>query len=261
MKQGDFRMKNIPIALQLFSLREESQKDFIGTLKKVSEMGYDGVEFANYGGLGAIDLKKTLDDYDLKAASSHVALTTLETDLEEVIGYQQEIGSKHIVCPYLPPERRSKEDYYALIPILNKIGEQCFNAGITFSYHNHDFELFKLEDGETPLELLLTETNPKWVQTELDIYWITKAGHNPVEWIKQYENRTPLIHLKDMTTDGEQFFAELGTGGVNLDGVLKQGSLSNVEWWVIEQDQSRRTPLESVKLSIDYLKTKLETNS
>ncbi|MEK4403670.1 sugar phosphate isomerase/epimerase [Sporosarcina sp. FSL K6-6792] len=254
-------MRRIPIALQMFSLRDESEKDFVGTLKKVADMGYDGIEFAGYHGLGAEELKKVLDYLGLKAASSHVPLTTLETELEEIIYYQHIIGSKNIVCPFLPPERRGKEDYYNLIPILNNVGERCFDEGISFSYHNHDFELLELDNGKRPLELIMEETNPKWVQTELDIYWLTKAGENPVEWIERYQNRTPLIHLKDMTTDGEQFFAELGTGGVDIDGVLEQASKSNLEWWVIEQDQSRRTPLESVKISIDYLKTKFSTVS
>jgi sugar phosphate isomerase/epimerase len=256
-------MKSTPIALQMYSLREESEKDFIGTLKKVSEMGYDGIEFAGYGGLAADVLKKKLDELGLKAASSHIPLTTLEQEqeLEEIIRYQHVLGCKNIVCPYLPPERQTKEDYYNLLPILNKIGKRCFEEGINFSYHNHDFELIQLDNGKKPLELLLEETNPQWVQTEFDVYWLTKADENPVEWIERYHNRTPLIHLKDMTTDGEQFFAELGTGGVDIDGVLTQGSKSNVEWWVIEQDQSRRTPLESVKISLDYLKKKLSTES
>lgn len=256
-------MNKTSIAIQMYSLRDESEKDFLGTLAKVAEMGYDGIEFAGYGGLEAEELKKELDKLGLKAASSHVPLTALENDedLEDIIKYQQVIGSKNIVCPYLPDERRTKEDYYNLIPILNRVGEQCFNAGINFSYHNHDFELFELDNGVVPLELLLEETNPEWVQTEFDIYWLTKAGENPVQWLERYHNRTPLVHLKDMTTDGEQFFAELGTGGVDIDGVLEQASKSNVEWWVVEQDQSRRTPLESVKISIDYLKTKLKSHS
>ncbi|MGQ4668516.1 sugar phosphate isomerase/epimerase family protein, partial [Metabacillus halosaccharovorans] len=104
--------------------------------------------------------------------------------------------------------------------------------------------------------LLLDETNPEWVKAEFDVYWLTKAGEDPVQWLKRYEGRTPLVHLKDMTTDGEMFFAELGTGGVNLDGVLNQGEQSNVEWFVVEQDRSRRSPLESVEISMNYLKDK-----
>ena len=182
-RRGENEMNSIPIALQMFSLRDETEKDFLGTLAKVAEMGYDGIEFAGYGGLEAEELKKELDNLGLKAASSHVPITTLEQEeeLAKIIKYQQVIGSKNIVCPYLLEDRRSKEDYYNLIPILNRVGEKCFNAGINFSYHNHDFELFELDNGKVPLELLLEETNPEWVQTEFDVYWLTKAGENPVE--------------------------------------------------------------------------------
>ncbi|WP_405100037.1 sugar phosphate isomerase/epimerase family protein [Oceanobacillus sp. FSL H7-0719] len=256
-------MNAIPIGLQMFTLHEESSKDFVGTLKKVAEIGYQGVEFAGYGDLTAKELKKVLDDLELKAASSHVPLTTLELDLEldQVIEYQHEIGSKHLVCPFLLPNRRREQDYDDLIPILNRIGKKCYEEGITFVYHNHDFELVPLSNGKKPLELLFEETNPEWVQTELDIYWLTRAGEDPAEWVKRYNNRTPLIHLKDMTTDGEKFFAELGTGGVDLDGVLRQGSESNTKWWIVEQDQSKRSPFESIQISFDYLQAKLVNES
>ncbi|TLS38689.1 sugar phosphate isomerase/epimerase family protein [Pseudalkalibacillus caeni] len=250
-------MGQIPVGLQMYTLRKESEQDFVGTLEKVASLGYQGVEFAGYYGLSADELKDVLHKLGLQAASSHVPLTVLEKELDQTIDYQKKIGSNHIVCPFLPPERRSKEDYYNLINILNKAGQKCAEEGITFSYHNHDFELHPFDDGQKPLELLLKETNPDWVKAELDVYWLTKAGEDPVEWMKRYQNRTPLVHLKDMTTDDEKFFAELGTGGVNLDGVIAQGDDSNVEWWIVEQDQSRRTPLESIETSINYLKNKL----
>ena len=249
-------MTVIPIGLQLFTLRNETKKDFVGTLEKVAKLGFKGVEFAGYGGLSASELKRHLDNFGLKAASSHVPITTLENELDQVIEFQQMIGNRHVACPFLPPERRTKEAYYELIPILNEIGRKCHEAGITLSYHNHDFELIGLEDGKKPLELLIEETNPEWVKAELDIYWLTKAGEDPVQWLQRYEGRTPLVHLKDMTTDGEKFFAELGTGGVDVEGVLKQGLQSNVEWFIVEQDRSRRSPLESIEISINYLKNR-----
>lgn len=253
-------MNNIPIGVQMFTLRDLSSKDFVGTLEKVADIGYEGVELAGYGGYSANQLKEVLNNLELKAASSHVPLVTLEEKLNQVIEDQHILGSKHIVCPFLPSERRTEKDYYNLIPILNNIGKTCFDEGITFSYHNHDFELSPLINGKRPLDLLFEETNSEWVQTELDIYWLTKAGEDPVEWIKRYHNRTPLIHLKDMTTDSENFFAELGTGGVNIDGVLKQGSKSNVEWWIVEQDKSKISPLKSIQQSFKYLKSKFAVN-
>ncbi|MEW9503196.1 sugar phosphate isomerase/epimerase family protein [Jeotgalibacillus marinus] len=244
------------IAVQMYSLRNECEQDFIGTLKKVAGLGFDGVELAGYGGLSAGELRDVLENLGLKAASSHVPLESLENDVEEVIRYQKELGNSHIVCPILPRDRNSRKDYENLIETLNTVGEMCHKDGITLSYHNHDFELLPFEDGVKPLEMILEETNPKWVKAEFDVYWLKKAGEDPVEWLTRYQDRTPLIHLKDMTTDGEQFFAELGTGGVNMGAILQHISTVPVEWWIIEQDQSRTTPFESIEKSINYLKNR-----
>ncbi|WP_129729149.1 sugar phosphate isomerase/epimerase family protein [Ectobacillus funiculus] len=250
-------MKRIPVAVQMFTLREESGQDFAGTLQKVADLGFDGVEFAGYGGLTAKEVKALLDDLGLRAAASHVPLEQLENNLDQVIEDQKILESKYVVCPYLMPERRSEEDYKALIAILDEAGERCQREGITLCYHNHDFELGRLSDGRTALETIFDDTNAENVKTELDIYWLTKAGEQPVQWINRYTNRTPLVHLKDMTTDEEKFFAELGTGGVDVEAVLNLGEEAGVQWWVVEQDVSRRTPFESIEISINYLKTKL----
>jgi sugar phosphate isomerase/epimerase len=251
-------MRNIPIAVQMYTLREESDKDFAGTLKKVSELGFDGVEFAGYGGLSPKEVRALLDEFGLRAAASHVPLEELENNLYQVIEDQKIVGSNYVVCPYILPDRRGIKDYKALIAFLDQAGETCRRDGISLCYHNHDFELERLSNGRTILEAIFDKTHAINVKTELDIYWLTKAGENPVEWINRYKNRTPLIHLKDMTTDGEQFFAELGTGGVDIEAVLDKGEENGVEWWVIEQDVSRRTPFESIEISINYLKTKLQ---
>lgn len=247
-------MNNIPVAVQLFTLREETEKDFAGTLKKVAELGYDGVEFAGFGELSAKEVKALLDEYGLKASSSHVPLDRIQDDIENVIEEQKIIGSRYVVCPYILPEQRSEENYQALLQTLEKAEEACRKEGLTLCYHNHDFELEKMADGRTVLETILDETK---TAAEFDIYWLTKAGEQPAEWIKKYAGRTPLVHLKDMTTDDEQFFAELGTGGVNIGAVLETAEATNVEWWVVEQDMTKRTPFESIEMSLDYLKTKL----
>ncbi|OES46689.1 sugar phosphate isomerase/epimerase family protein [Domibacillus iocasae] len=247
-------MKTIPVAVQLFTLREESEKDFAGTLKKVAELGYAGVEFAGFCGLSASEVKALLDEYGLKAASSHISLDQIKNNLPQVIEEQKVIGSRYIVCPYLLPEQRNEADYQALLLILKEAEEECQKEGITLCYHNHDFELEKLADGRTALQTILDETK---TAAEFDIYWLTKAGEQPVDWIKRYAGRTPLIHLKDMTTDNEQFFAELGTGGVNLEAVFEAAEGTNVEWWIVEQDMTKRTPFESIEISLNYLKTKM----
>lgn len=249
-------MTKTPVAVQMYTLREESEKDFAGTLKKVAELGYDGVEFAGYGGLSPKEVKALLDELGLQAVSSHVPLEEIEENLVQVIEDQKVLGSKYVVCPFLMLDRRDEEDYKALISVLDHAGEQCRHAGLTLLYHNHDFELNRLSDGRMALETIFDDTNPDNVMTELDVYWLTKAGENPVEWLNRYKNRSPLVHLKDMTCDSERFFAELGTGGVDIEEVLSTGEESGVKWWVVEQDLSRRTPLESIEISIDYLKAR-----
>lgn len=249
-------MANIPVAVQMYTLREESEKNFVGTLEKVAKIGYQGVEFAGYYNMSAKELKKVIEDLGLKAASSHIPLDALKKDLSRVIAYQHEIGSSKLVCPFLAPELRTEEGYLELIRSLNDIGKECSREGLTLCYHNHDFELERLSSGKTALETILDETNPEWVKAEFDIYWLTRAKEKPVEWMKRYQDRTPLVHLKDMTTDGEQFFAELGTGGVDLNAVLNQGDQSNVDWWIVEQDKCKRSPFESIEISMNYFLSK-----
>lgn len=250
-------MQQIPVSVQMFTLREECSQNFANTLGQVAALGFNGVEFAGYWGVQPEELRNILDGLGLRASGSHVALNLLENQLEEIIETQHIIGSKHIICPVMPLERRDKkEEYYRLAEQLNQFGETCKHTGLTFSYHNHDFELQDF-GGITGLEIILEETNPEWVKAEFDVYWLTRAGHQPVEWLKRYQGRTPLVHLKDMTLDGEKFFAELGTGGVDLLPIIERGQENQVEWWVIEQDRSKRSPLESIATSIDFLKHNL----
>lgn len=251
-------MDKKPVAVQMFTLREEAENDFSGALKKIAEIGFDGVEFAGYGGLSTKEVRSLLDKYDLQAAASHVPLDQLENNLDQVIQDQKVLGSKFIVCPFLLPEHRTEVGYKALIPFLEQAGETCRNEGILLCYHNHDFELDRLSDGRTALETIFDQTSIKNVQTELDVYWLKKAGEDPVKWIERYKNRAPLVHLKDMTVDDEQFFAELGTGGIDVDSILNIGNNADVQWWIVEQDKSRRTPFESIEISLNYLKTKFE---
>ena len=239
-------MRKIPVALQLYTLREEVKKDFKGTLRKVAEMGFDGVELAGHGGLGIVEVKEALQSCGLQAISSHVPLADLRNDLEKVLEEQLELGVKFIVCPYLTEEER---DYALLISDLNDIGERCHEAGLTLCYHHHDFEVLTEYNGRPALASILEETN---VKAELDLYWLTYAGENPAKWIERHH--PPLVHLKDMTTDGERFFAELGTGGVDLEPAFALWESANIQWWIVEQDASKTSPIESVRKSMDYLK-------
>ena len=149
---------SLPVALQLYTVRDETEKDFIGTLEKVAEMGYKGVEFAGFGDIPASRMKATLDRLGLKAVGSHTGPDLLKEKLDEVIKYNLEIGNKYIICPWAPFE--TKDDYVNAACLFNKIGARCKDSGLQFAYHNHDFE-FKVFDGEYGLEILYNGTKPE----------------------------------------------------------------------------------------------------
>src|SRR5699024_4294696 len=206
-----------PVAVQLFTLRDALAADFVATLESVAEIGYDGVELAGYGNLTVAELKEALDLLGLKVAGNHVALEELEKNLDQVIADQKVLENKYVVCPYILPENRHPDFYQDLAQFLSETGQQLKEHNLQLCYHNHDFELEKMPNDQTVLDYFYDRVAKEDLKAELDLYWLQKAGDDPVVWIKRYLDRTPLVHLKDMTTDGEQFFAELGTGGLDLD--------------------------------------------
>lgn len=253
-KNGGLKL-NKKVGIQLFTLREEAMQNFDDTLEKIADLGYEGIEFAGYfGDYEAKNLKKKMESLNLENAGSHIPYHTLKDDIDSVISYQLEAGSSSIVCPIIPEENRtSKKGYEEVVKVLNNAGEECRRQGIHFSYHNHAFELVEV-DGILPLEYILEQTNPEWVQAELDVYWLKKAGEDPVKWLERYKDRMKRIHIKDMTKDEEQFFAELGTGGLEVDRIIEQGEKTNAEWFIVEQDKTKKTPFESAAISMEYLK-------
>lgn len=245
-----------PISVQMYTLREECEKDFIGTLERVAGLGFDGVEFAGYYDVDPADLKKELDRLGLRASGSHFPLKPLEENFEANLKAQKTLGSRYLIVAYPLDRMEREEEYTELAAKLNKMGKRCREEGITLCYHNHDFEL-KEFGNRTGLDILLQETNPEYVQAEPDVYWITYAGKDPKEWMTAYNGRTPLVHLKDMTKDNARTFAPLGKGTINLKNVIELEEEAGVEWWVIEQDECEGSPLDSIQISIEYLKNQL----
>jgi len=249
-------MSKIPVALQMYTLRNESAKDFVGTLKKVAEVGYAGVELAGYGSLSASDLRKLLDDLGLKRAGSHVGMNDLQKDLDRVTEFNLEIGNHYIVYPSLPKEMRNDEKgFREAAKLLNSIGEKCSKQGLGFCYHNHNFEFQKF-GGKYALDILYEAADPKFVQAEVDVYWAKHAGVDPADYIRRYPGRCPFIHLKDMAGDADRSFAEVGEGIIDFDAIFKASQAVGTKWYVVEQDLCKRPPLESVRISLENLRAK-----
>ena len=248
-------MPKLPIALQLYTVREDAAKDFSGTLGKVAEIGYAGVEIAGYNGMSVRDLKARLDELHLLVAGSHVALDQLENNLSQVVDENLTLGNPHIVVPYLGDDRRTLEGYKKTAEQLNSFGASLQTYGLTLAYHNHAFEFEPLEDGQIGMDILLGETDPLLVKAEVDTYWVLVGGQDPVEFVRKHTGRVPLMHIKDRdTTDGS--FAPVGTGDLPLDGLIAAAEESGTRYLVVEQDLTKGPALEAVKLSYDNLKSK-----
>jgi sugar phosphate isomerase/epimerase len=243
----------IPIGLQLWSVKDEMEKDFKGTLKKVSEIGFDGVEFAGYGGLSSSELKSLLSCLKLKVCGSHVSLSELTENIDAVIKYNLEIGNKYIICAYAGIE--SKQDVLTLATQLNVIGQKCKENGLICGYHNHAHE-FKEFDGEYGLDIIYSKTDSDLVMGELDTYWVEYAGVNVVDFIKKHAGRFPLIHIKDMQKIGDKTEStEVGNGIMDICSIILEAEKHGAQWLIIEQEYFTRPTLESVEIGYNNLKS------
>lgn len=265
-------MKKIPVAYQLYSAREDAEKDLNAVLKGLKEIGYDGVEFAGFYGYSADEINELLLRYGLTAISSHVPVADIEKDMQGTIAFHKKIGCKYIAIPYLDDARRPGAPGFAdMIQLIYQFGQMCREEGIRLLYHNHDFEFVQLS-GMYGLDFLYRAVPASLLQTELDVCWVKYAGEDPADFLKKYKGRAPVVHLKDYVgqkgegtpygligqskqADAVAFeFRPYGFGCQNAKQVVEAGIDAGAEWFVVEQDQwYERTPLEAAKMSMDTL--------
>ena len=270
----------LPIALQLYSVRNEMAADFEGTIRKVKELGYDGVEFADLFDKTPGYIKALLNETGLVPISAHVDIDTMLKDPKGTFSTYKEIGCKYIAIPYLPCERRPhKELFEKTLEDIKVLGKQANEAGLILLYHNHDFEFVKIGD-EYALDVIYKTVPADLLQAEFDTCWIKVSKEDPVEYITRYIGRTPVVHLKDFYKPADQKsekmydligikselkgavleevfgFRPLGYGMQDIPAILKASVRSKAEWVVVEQDspQKGKTEMGSARLSIKYLK-------
>jgi sugar phosphate isomerase/epimerase len=243
-------MTDMPIALQLYTIRDETARDFPGALRRVAEIGYNAVEFAGYGGLSSDAMVALLGETHLRAAATHVDFTRLQSDLDREIGYCKTIGCSFLVLPSLPAEQRNPTGVSLLAPWLNDVGRRCQESGIAFAYHNHNFE-FDRSEGVHLLDHLLDATDPALVSLEFDVYWAAYAGVDPAAYLRTHASRMALVHLKDMAQDRD--FAEVGAGTLDMPAILAASREAGVAWLIVENDRPRIPSLESARRSLEYL--------
>lgn len=247
-------MAKLPISVQLYTLRDAVSTDLAGTLKALSKIGFTGAELAGYGDLKtAPAVRKAFDDAGLKVSGMHVSLDAFKADTAAVIADAKTLGCSNVILPYVDQSTlTTAADWRNFAQTCQTIGKQVTAAGLTFSYHNHDFE-FKKYDGEYAMDILLQHSDANAVKIELDLYWVARGGLDPVTYLKKLGKRVVLVHLKDMAAD--QKFAPVGTGTLNFTALTDAAAAAGVQWGVVEQDDCYgKDPLECVALSFANLK-------
>ncbi len=242
------------IGVQLYTVRGEMAKDFEGSLQKVASIGYKEVEFAGYYNKTPTEVKAILDRHGLSAPSAHAPLADIQTKLDATIESAKAIGHRFLICPYLDAkDRQTLDDYKRHAETFNRAGEACRKAGIQFGYHNHDFE-FEMKDGKLPFDVLLAETDKNLVQMELDLYWISKAGQNPLAYLEKYPDRFVLFHVKEMDNTPKRGITEVGRGVIDFKTIFAKAPKGSIKHYFVEQDTTPGSPFDSIKVSFDYLK-------
>ena len=254
--------------LALYTVRDAMSKDPSSTLKTVADAGYTYFEAAGYEngkfyGLSPKDFKALSESIGLTPISSHQGNITLD-NLDNMIADVKAAGFKYFVIPS-PPMNLFKSvsndrdmsiigDPEQFVFILNTIGEKCKNVGLELLYHNHDFEFKKGANGEVVINYVIEHTNPDLVNFEMDLYWVTKAGADPMAYFEKYPGRFKIWHVKDMDDQGR--FAPVGKGQIDFSSILSNKDLSGMNHYFVEQDMTfDMTPFEAIKISHEGLKT------
>jgi len=251
-------MKKNSSAAQLYTVRE-FLKDYKGikkSLKKIANIGYEAVQLSGLDSIDPCRLRDILNRNRLKACATHTSYNRLINDLESVVKEHKLWECDFVGLGSMPNRyKENKEGYKTFADEISELGKKLADNGLTFIYHNHNFEFAKF-NGATGLEILINETDPDYVEFELDTYWIQAGGADPVEWIRKVEGRMSVVHFKDMkaTVDRRQIMTEVGEGNLNWKEIIKACKDVGVKWYAVEQDTCERDPFESLAISYNNLK-------
>lgn len=239
--------------LQLYTVRDLLQGNFDYTLRQVAAVGYREVEFAGLFDKEPAKVFDTIRKLGMTSPASHINITRLRGNLSGVVDEAQALGNEYVVCPGVDGAARTDADGWRRVAAdFNRIAGSLQRVGLRFAYHNHDYEFRPLPSGETGYDILLAETDPKLVTMELDLYWITKGGRDPLAYFEKWPGRFPLVHVKDMTGNG--VMTNVGQGHIDWGRIFAKRREAGIEHFFVEHDNPS-SPLEDIKTSFTFMKT------
>ncbi len=249
-------MKRSQIAAQLFTLRDflKTPQDIQATLTKVRAIGYEAVQVSGMGPIEESELVRMLEGEGLVCCATHEPSATIVDNPNAVVERLQKLGCKHTAYPHPHLPFTTEEELATMTGHLDRAGKVLHDAGLVLSYHNHSLEFCRVS-GHLVLEYIYKHTDPRYLQAELDTYWVQHGGGDVADWCRKFAGRSPLIHLKDYTINAERqpFFAEIGHGNLNWPEILPAAEEAGCEWFIVEQDRCERDPFESLKMSYEFL--------
>ena len=244
------------LGLQLYNFRKELKEDFKGTLREIAKLGFDGVEFADdYGGMPPQELANFLKELKLECAGTMFSGTELFHPEGICYEYARVLNSPALtfsmMCNFT--ELHAEKSQLIKTAVINANANGC-----NFSYHNHWDEFLCKINGEYALEYMIREINEPTLLLEPDVCWITRGGHNPVQFLLDHASSIRQVHLKDIKIPSEyNTLTELGNGVIDLKGSIEAAKKTQCQWLIYEQDLTELTPWESARLSIEWLKANL----
>lgn len=252
-------LKPFPVGVQLYTVREQAEKDLPATLAHIAMIGFNEVEtYWNVYTHPADKLRKMIVDNGLSIHSGHFDYDGMATKFD----YAKTLGVNYMICPMLPKDMWTSADGFKKAAAqFNKWGEQAKSMGMQFGFHNHNYEFQKFGN-QTGFDILTTEADPKLVCLEMDCYWITQAGLDPVAMLKKYGSRIQLLHLKDrmsgyptsqMLGPDAEHITEVGAGTINWKAVLETAEQTGVKHYFVERDNGKLPPFESLRVSYQNL--------
>lgn len=240
------------IGIQLYTLRAHMAEDFEGTLRKVAALGYTEVETAGLFGRDAADVRVLLDELGLSVPASHVSWQPFTEDPEKAIADAKTLGADYVVLAWVPEDRRETLAHWReWIAFMNEVGAMAKAEGLTFAFHNHEFE-FEPIDGVVPYDLILAETDPELVKLELDLYWAVLAGVDPVALLKAHPGRFPLSHVKDMDPDTKGM-VDVGRGAIDFATIFAAAEAAGMKHFIVEHDNPANA-FATAAFAINHLK-------
>jgi sugar phosphate isomerase/epimerase len=227
------------------------QSDPAGTIAAVRAAGFEEVEFAGFYGRSAAEMRELIGRNSLASPAGHVSIDDLRASLPQLLVDADVLGWRWLIVPWIDQRERTPAGYHAIAADLNNAGRIAAGNGVRIGYHGEDYDFRPLADGTIPYELLLRETDPGLVDMELDTYWIAKGGGDPLKYLSRFPGRFPLLHIKDIKSDGKM--ANAGDGIIDFKAIVAAARKAGSVHFIIENDEPR-SPMADVSAGLRYMK-------